>query len=225
MSDDNIDIAEEEIPLLLVMAAGCIAGAIEATATWPMEYIKTQLQLQQRPLPVMTQRLTSSWDNAPTMDGISMTLSAVMLEEELNAPPYTDMISGIVYTVRVHGFWALYQGLTPTLLGSIPKAGIRFGMFHFFSEMLRDDDGNISLGCYFLAGLAAGVLEALVIVAPVETIKTKCIELNMSFARGLREILVMEGIGGIYDGVFATVLKQGSVSFHVFSLAQLILQF
>ena len=31
---------------LLPLAAGCIAGAIEATAVWPMEYIKTQLQLQ-----------------------------------------------------------------------------------------------------------------------------------------------------------------------------------
>jgi solute carrier family 25 citrate transporter 1 len=27
------------------MASGCIAGGIEATCVWPMEYIKTQLQL------------------------------------------------------------------------------------------------------------------------------------------------------------------------------------
>jgi solute carrier family 25 citrate transporter 1 len=224
MSDDNFDIPEEEMPLLLVMAAGCIAGAIEATATWPMEYIKTQLQLQQRPLPVMNPRLTS-WDNEPTTEGISMSLSAIMLEEELSAPPYTDMTSGIIYTVRVHGFWALYRGLTPTLLGSIPKAGIRFGLFHLFSELLRDDAGDISLGYNFLAGFGAGVFEALIIVAPVETIKTKCIELNMSFLPGLREILLMEGIRGIYDGVLATVLKQGSVSLDVFSLSKLTLQF
>lgn len=30
---------------LLPIAAGCIAGAIEATAVWPLEFIKTQLQL------------------------------------------------------------------------------------------------------------------------------------------------------------------------------------
>jgi solute carrier family 25 citrate transporter 1 len=30
---------------LLPLAAGCIAGGIEATCVWPMEYIKTQLQL------------------------------------------------------------------------------------------------------------------------------------------------------------------------------------
>jgi hypothetical protein len=28
------------------LIAGCIAGGIEATAVWPMEYMKTQLQLQ-----------------------------------------------------------------------------------------------------------------------------------------------------------------------------------
>jgi hypothetical protein len=30
------------------LIAGCIAGGIEATAVWPMEYMKTQLQLQVR---------------------------------------------------------------------------------------------------------------------------------------------------------------------------------
>jgi solute carrier family 25 citrate transporter 1 len=33
---------------LLAMSAGCIAGGIEATAVWPMEFIKTQLQLQSK---------------------------------------------------------------------------------------------------------------------------------------------------------------------------------
>ena len=30
---------------LTSMSAGCIAGFVEATAVWPMEFIKTQLQL------------------------------------------------------------------------------------------------------------------------------------------------------------------------------------
>jgi len=32
----------------LAVGAGCIAGGIEATAVWPMEFIKTQLQLQSK---------------------------------------------------------------------------------------------------------------------------------------------------------------------------------
>jgi len=40
MSNDN-----KSPNKLLPMASGCIAGGIEATCVWPMEFIKTQLQL------------------------------------------------------------------------------------------------------------------------------------------------------------------------------------
>lgn len=36
---------------LTAMSAGCIAGAVEATCVWPMEYMKTQLQLKGSKLP------------------------------------------------------------------------------------------------------------------------------------------------------------------------------
>lgn len=31
---------------MVPLVAGCISGAIECVSVWPMEYIKTQLQLQ-----------------------------------------------------------------------------------------------------------------------------------------------------------------------------------
>eukprot|EP00339_Tiarina_fusa_P002645 CAMPEP_0117001596 /NCGR_PEP_ID=MMETSP0472-20121206/3543_1 /TAXON_ID=693140 ORGANISM="Tiarina fusus, Strain LIS" /NCGR_SAMPLE_ID=MMETSP0472 /ASSEMBLY_ACC=CAM_ASM_000603 /LENGTH=299 /DNA_ID=CAMNT_0004701657 /DNA_START=206 /DNA_END=1106 /DNA_ORIENTATION=- len=180
------------------MTAGCIAGSIEATAVWPMEFIKTQLQLQ------------------------SKTKGAKL--------PYNGMVSGLSYTVRTTGFLSLYRGLTPTLIGSIPKAGIRFGLNSVIKESLRDKEGKISPASNFLAGLGAGVAEALAIVAPVETVKTKVIELNMPFLTGLKHIVSTQGLGGLYQGVsvvfdvkiacdlpthfatqaVATALKQGS---------------
>jgi solute carrier family 25 (mitochondrial citrate transporter), member 1 len=121
------------------------------------------------------------------------------------------MISGLRYTVRTTGFVSLYRGLTPTLLGSIPKAGIRFGLNAVFKDLLRDKKtGQLTAGQNFLAGMGAGISEALVIVAPVETVKTKCIELNKAFLDGFRHILKTEGVAGIYQGAFATALKQGS---------------
>eukprot|EP00977_Amphora_coffeiformis_P009238 scaffold2102_cov161-Amphora_coffeaeformis.AAC.22 len=199
-ADDDI-IEPEGVPLILYMLAGCIAGSIETTAMWPFEYIKTQLQLHRQ----LIQRRNKAADEEKK-DGILIMAS----EEEHEEMPYNDMFGGFVYTVRVYGFWALYGGLAPTLIGSIPKAGIRFGLDAWLNDLLRDDQGQTSAFSLFFAGVVAGVVEALVIVAPVETIKTKCIELNMSFVKGLREILVTEGIWGIYHGVLATVLKQGS---------------
>lgn len=86
---------------------------------------------------------------------------------------YTGMISGLSYTIRTTGFFSLYRGLAPTLIGSVPKAGIRFGGNSLIKESLRDQNGHLSPAKNFVAGLGAGVSEALVIVAPVETVKTK----------------------------------------------------
>jgi len=161
---------------LLPMAAGCIAGGIEATSVWPMEFIKTQLQL----------------------GGKSGKL------------PYTGMISGLTYTVRTTGFLSLYRGLAPTLLGSMPKAGIRFGLNSVIKDNLRDKDGKLTIAKNFVAGLGAGICEAIIIVAPVETVKTKCIETNMPFIKGFKHIVANEGLGGVYQGAAATAMKQGS---------------
>jgi len=161
---------------LTAMTAGCIAGGVEATAVWPMEFIKTQLQLQ----------------------------------SNSKGAKYTTMIEGLTYTVRTTGFWSLYRGLTPTLIGSIPKAGIRFGLNAVIKDKLRDKDGKLTVGKNFIAGLGAGVSEAILIVTPVETVKTKVIELNMPFLEGLKHIIKTQGFGGVYQGVFATALKQGS---------------
>ncbi|KAL7524646.1 hypothetical protein ACHAXR_000658, partial [Thalassiosira sp. AJA248-18] len=147
---------------------------------WPMEFIKTQLQLQS------------------TAKGAAL--------------PYTGMISGLRYYVRTTGFFSLYRGLAPTLIGSFPKAGIRFGLNALIKDNLKDKDGKLTPGKNFVAGLGAGVSEALIIVAPVETVKTKCIEQNMPFVKGLKHILATEGAGGVYKGAAATAMKQGSNS-------------
>ena len=220
MDDDIVMVDEESIPLIISMVAGCVAGAIEATAAWPMEYIKVQLQLQQdrqqlkaAAAAASKSSATSDYYAADGGDGIWIEVlekgdvKEVIVEEP---PPYRGMIHGLVYTVRTHGFFALYTGLMPTLLGSIPKAGIRFFLFAWFSDLLRDRYGNLSIGMCLLAGLAAGAFEALIVVVPVETVKTKCIQLNMPFLQGLHKIIHMEGIPGIYQGVLATVLKQSS---------------
>jgi len=236
---------EDDIPLFVYIVAGCIAGMIEATATWPFEYIKTQLQLQTPPIKLLVtldedyyhkfhdngiirkcmQDATLSDDSSHHDLADAHLLATARIaalhdapgylavedeEEAAELPHYTDTISGILFTIRVYGFWALYRGLFPILLGSIPKAGIRFGLDQFLGEIMRDEEGNLSIGKYLLAGAVAGIVEALIIVAPSETIKTKCIELNLPFLECLKEILVTEGIRGVYKGAFATVLKQGS---------------
>lgn len=173
-SDQNYQMYQS----IITLTAGGISGGIEATTTWPMEFIKTQLQLQSK---------------------------------SRSKLPYNNILMGLTLTVRSTGIFSLYRGLAPTLLGSIPKAGLRFGGNAFLRDLLREEGtGKLSASKNLMAGMGAGICEALLIVAPVETIKTRCIERNMNFITGLQMILQTEGFQGVYQGATATVLKQAS---------------
>ena len=162
----------------LSLTAGCVAGAVECCCTWPMEYIKTQLQSFRK-----------------VKGGVQ--------------PPFSSIGGGLVYTVRRTGFLSLYNGLAPVLLFSVPKAGIRFGANTYFKNLFRDEKtGHLSMTKAFFAGVCAGTCEAALAVVPQETIKTKLINLNMSTTAGVAHIVKTEGVGGLYNGLFSTCLKQ-----------------
>jgi len=165
---------------MIAMYAGAVSGGIECCAVWPMENIKTQLQLMKLP-----------------KDG--------------SKPPFTGMIGGFRHTINTTGFLSLYKGLDVTLLGAVPKAGIRFGGNAYCKELLKDPaTGKLGSGQQFLAGVGAGVCEAVLAVTPMETIKTKLIETNTNFVAGVRMILRDSGPAGLYQGLTATVLKQST---------------
>lgn len=63
-------------------------------------------------------------------------------------------------------------------------------------------------GKQFLAGFGAGVIEAVVAVTPMESIKTFAIEKNLGLVSAVRGIVQTSGIGGLYKGVMPTVAKQ-----------------
>lgn len=72
------------------------------------------------------------------------------------------------------------------------------------------ENKKLNSGEQFLAGFGAGVLEAIFAVTPIETVKTKAIQTNSPFMQGVRTILKTEGAAGLYQGVWATIAKQGS---------------
>ncbi|CAJ0584243.1 unnamed protein product, partial [Mesorhabditis spiculigera] len=154
---------------------GGLTGAIEICITFPTEYVKTQLQLDER--------------------------SA--------QPKYKGPIDCVKQTVRGHGFFGLYRGLSVLLYGSIPKSGARFGTFEYLKGRAADENGNLSPVKRLLCGLGA--------VTPMETIKVKLIHDQTlekpkyrGFAHGVSTIVRTEGLKGIYQGLSATIMKQGS---------------
>ena len=71
---------------------GGITGGIEICITFPTEYVKTQLQLD---------------------------------EKSGQAKRYNGIIDCVKKTVRSHGFFGLYRGLSVLVYGSVPKSAVR----------------------------------------------------------------------------------------------------
>uniref|UniRef100_A0A2P2I0B8 Citrate transport protein n=2 Tax=Hirondellea gigas TaxID=1518452 RepID=A0A2P2I0B8_9CRUS len=162
--------------------AGGITGGIEICITFPTEYVKTQLQL-----------------------------------DDKNVKKYNGIVDCVKKTVKASGIRGLYRGLTVLVYGSIPKSGVRFGAFEELKKRNMDSKGNLSAGQRLLCGLGAGVSEAILVVTPMETVKVKFINDQRTanprykgFSHGVSCILKEQGFRGVYQGVTATIIKQGS---------------
>lgn len=117
----------------------------------------------------------------------------------------------------------LYKGLGAVLTGIIPKMAIRFTSFESYKQMLADKStGAVTGQATFLAGLAAGVTEAVAVVTPMEVIKIRLQAQHHSLAdpldvpkyrnaaHALYTVVKEEGFGALYRGVSLTALRQGS---------------
>jgi len=168
------------------IVAGGITGGIEICITYPTEYVKTQLQLDEK-----------------TSTG--------------SKKQYSGIVDCVKKTVRNHGVFGLYRGLSVLLYGSIPKSAVRFGAFETFKSYAVDDRGNLNAQGRILCGLGAGISEAIFAVTPMETVKVKFINDQRSanpqfrgFFHGVGQIIKTQGFSGVYQGLTATIMKQGS---------------
>lgn len=141
--------------------------------------------------------------------------------------------------VQKETFLSLYKGLGAVVLGIVPKMGIRFQSYEFYRSLLRDDNGNISTGSTFVAGVGAGVTEAVLVVNPMEVVKIRLQAQHHSMADPLDVpkyrnaphaaylICKEEGFSTLYRGVSLTAARQASnqgVNFTVYSKCKEYLQ-
>ena len=117
----------------------------------------------------------------------------------------------------------LYKGLGAVLTGIVPKMAIRFTSFEWYKQLLAGGPGKpIDGSKVFVAGLAAGVTEAVAVVTPMEVIKIRLQAQHHSMAdpldvpkyrnaaHALYTVVKEEGFGALYRGVSLTALRQGS---------------
>lgn len=137
---------------------------------------------------------------------------------------------------------ALYKGLGAVLSGIVPKMAIRFASFETYKKWLTNENtGKTSVGGVFvgtliapqlryriltyyfsIAGLAAGITEAVAVVTPMEVVKIRLQAQSHSLADPLEipryrnaahavyTIVREEGFTTLYRGVTLTALRQAT---------------
>lgn len=128
-------------------------------------------------------------------------------------------IAIIKSTLQTHGIMGLYSGCGALVTGNALKAGVRFVSYDKYKSLLADEKGKLSPPMSLLAGLGAGMTEAIFAVTPSETIKTKLIDDSKrpnprfkGLIHGTGIIIKEEGFRGIYRGLFPVILRQGANS-------------
>lgn len=95
-----------------------------------------------------------------------------------------------------------YSGLNPVLLQTSMKVGIRFAAFEFAKPKFTSSD--------FVAGTAAGAVEALVWIAPTERLKVLRIGSGAEHPtvwKSVQKLVGTQGVRGLWRGGGATVVR------------------
>ncbi|KAJ3281920.1 hypothetical protein HK104_011208 [Borealophlyctis nickersoniae] len=188
--------------------AGGVAGFSEAMTCHPLDTIKVRLQLR-------GERVVK-----PPASVAGQALNAAAAE--IAKPKRQNFISVGVQIVQKEGFLSLYKGLGAVVSGIVPKMAIRFSSFEYFKEKLAGKDGQSGAMGNFIAGLAAGTTEAVLVVTPMDVIKIRLQAQRHSMSDPLDVpkyrnaahcayvMIREEGMGSLYKGVALTALRQAT---------------
>lgn len=97
------------------------------------------------------------------------TKTVMQLYPEINKK---GAINCVKSTVKQHGIFGLYRGYGALLMFSVPKNYVRFGTYSYLKANYFTQQTKLN---NLICGLCAGSAEALLVVTPQETVKTKLI--------------------------------------------------
>jgi len=147
---------------------------------------------------------------------------------------YRSIWGTIRLTVTEEGFFALYRGMVPTLLGCFPYEGIKFGVYDFLRSRIPENATNsvstsFSLFGGAVAGTAAGVMmfpndtvrRRLQIQGARQTANHSASETYSGALDCYMKIFKQEGIRSFYRGISATLIRvvpNAAIQFGTFEL-------
>lgn len=143
--------------------------------------------------------------------------------KQLNKNMNVNTTNLVIKEIKSKGILITMTGLSPQLIGAIPRASVRFYTYNYFNDFFDNNDKKnnmINLG----AGLFGGAVEAFTVMTPAEVIKVKSIknpDVKSSYIIG--DILKKQGFRGLYQGTLPTVFRQSTTqgfSFLAFNITK-----
>ncbi|XP_069504648.1 electrogenic aspartate/glutamate antiporter SLC25A13, mitochondrial isoform X2 [Ambystoma mexicanum] len=158
---------------------GSIAGAVGATAVYPIDLVKTRMQ---------NQRSTGSF------------VGELM---------YKNSFDCFKKVLRYEGFFGLYRGLLPQLLGVAPEKAIKLTVNDFVRDKFRTKEGSVPMAAEIMAGGCAGGSQV-IFTNPLEIVKIR-LQVAGEITTGPRvsALTVLRDLGffGLYKGAKACFLR------------------
>ncbi|KAJ1908300.1 Mitochondrial succinate-fumarate transporter [Coemansia sp. S100] len=175
------------------LLAGGAAGLAEAMCCHPLDTIKVRMQLKN------SRRAVIDASAPKSFLGVGQRI------------------------VQREGVRALYKGLGAVVSGIVPKMAIRFSSFEYYKTLLANKEtGVVPTSGVFLAGLGAGITEAVAVVTPMDVVKIRLQAQRHStvdpmdvpkYRNALHAaftIVKEEGPMTLYKGVALTALRQAT---------------
>ncbi|KAK9870309.1 hypothetical protein WA026_006395 [Henosepilachna vigintioctopunctata] len=168
------------------IGSGGSAGFVEVCIMYPLDVVKTRLQLQNKNM------------------------------SRTDPHFYNGVIDCIVKMCRTEGPTSLWKGILPPILVETPKRAVKFFTFEQYKQFFLFGNTSSTPVTYSLAGLAAGVTEGVlvtpfeVVKVALQANKSKMKEVPSTLVVA-REILHDGGIGknGLFKGLVATAYRNG----------------
>ncbi|KAE8580941.1 hypothetical protein XENTR_v10024600 [Xenopus tropicalis] len=156
---------------------GSIAGAVGATAVYPIDLVKTRMQNQR-----------------------SSFVGELM---------YKNSFDCFKKVLRYEGFFGLYRGLLPQLVGVAPEKAIKLTVNDFVRDKFTQKDGSIPLLAEIMAGGCAGGSQV-IFTNPLEIVKIRLqVAGEISTGPKVSALTVLQDLGilGLYKGAKACFLR------------------
>lgn len=176
---------------------GGVAGAVGATAVYPIDLVKTRMQNQRK----LLAKASLESGAAPAADLIK----------------YASSFDCFSKTLRNEGFLGLYRGLGPQLVGVAPEKALKLVVNDVlrsaFSSKVQDEEleelNTINLPMEILAGAGAGASQVIV-TNPLEIVKIRLQvmgEVPSAVRKSAVQIVQELGFEGLYKGASACFLR------------------